>query len=67
MNKQENRVEILEFQNGIRRATVVTDGTRTKSFENEGSKDHATLNRAIAYLESRGYRIRTEGSEGFTF
>lgn len=50
-------VEVLSFQDGTRQATIVTDGERHKSFEMEHSQDHPTLTKAIAYLESKGYRI----------
>ena len=53
-------VEVLTFRKGIRSATVVTDGIKTKSFEWEHSQDHDTLNQAIAYLEAQGYSIDTE-------
>lgn len=57
MSKQNNPVEVLSFVNGIQSATIVTDGTRHKSFEYEHSQDHETLSKAIAYLESKGYKI----------
>lgn len=53
-------VEVLTFRKGIRAATVVTDGIRTKSFEWEHSRDHDNLKQAIAYLEAQGYSIDTE-------
>lgn len=53
-------VEVLTFRKGIRAATVVTDGIRTKSFEWEHSQDHENLKQAIAYLEAQGYSIDTE-------
>jgi hypothetical protein len=57
MSDCQHEVQVLSFVNGDRSANIVTDGERTKSFEWECSRDHATLNKAIAYLESRGYRI----------
>lgn len=54
------KVEVLPFMKGSTPATIVTDGERHKSFEYEASKDHASLNRAIAYLEAKGYRIVTD-------
>lgn len=57
MSKDLHPVEVLSFQDGTRQATIVTDGVRHKSFEFEHSKDHPTLAKAIAYLETRGYRI----------
>lgn len=51
------KVEVLSFMKGSTPATIVTDGERHKSFEFEASKDHATLTRAIAYLEAKGYSI----------
>lgn len=57
MSKDLHPVEVLSFQDGIRQATIVTDGVRHKSFEFEQSQDHPTLAKAIAFLETRGYRI----------
>ena len=58
--RQSHPVEVLTFRKGIRCATIVTDGERTKSFEWEHSQDHASLHQAIAYLESQGYEIDNE-------
>lgn len=60
MKKIPNEVEVLSFMNGSVPATIVTDGERHKSFEYEASKDHASLTRAIAYLEAKGYIIVTD-------
>lgn len=57
MTDSPHTVEVLSFQDGIRMATIVTDGIRHKSFEFEHSQDHPTLAKAIAFLETRGYRI----------
>ena len=57
MSKENNPVEVLSFVNGIQSATIVTDGTRHKSFEYAHCQDHETLSKAIAYLESKGYKI----------
>lgn len=53
--KQE--VAVLGFVRKDIQATVVTDGTNVRSYEQSGCKSHRTLGRAIAYLESRGYSI----------
>ena len=58
--RQSHPVEVLTFRKGIRCATIVTDGERTKSFEWEHSQDHTSLHQAIAYLESQGYEIDNE-------
>ena len=50
-------VEVLTFMKGDDFATVVTDGTRHRSFEWEDSREHNSLKSAIAFLESRGYHI----------
>ena len=55
-------VEVLTFRKGIRAATVVTDGIRTKSFEWEHSQDHGNLTQAIAYLEAHGYTIDNDNT-----
>lgn len=57
----ERRVELLFFMKGDREATIATDGLRSVTQENMATgpltKDFATLPRAIAYLEARGYSI----------
>lgn len=53
----QHEVQVISFVRGENSATVVTDGERHKSFEFECSQDHPSLHRAIAYLESKGYRI----------
>lgn len=60
MSRDQHPVEVLSFQDGIRQATIVTDGVRHKSFEFDHSQDHPTLAKAIAFLEARGYRIVTD-------
>lgn len=60
MSDCQHEVEVLSFIRGENQATVVTDGERHKSFEFECSQDHPSLHRAIAYLESKGYRIVTD-------
>lgn len=65
MSEKKNELEVLTFQKGFRYATVVTDGTRTKSFEYDRANDHASVKKAIAFLEARGYQIKTELSKGY--
>lgn len=60
--QESHPVEVLTFRKGIRAATVVTDGIRTKSFEWEHSQDHDNLKQAIAYLESQGYTIDNDNT-----
>lgn len=55
--RQSHPVEVLTFYNGTKYATVVTDGNHTRSFEYECQKDHVSLKKGIAYLESNGYEI----------
>ena len=60
MDKSNNKnpdVEVLTFMKGDEFATVVTDGSRHRSFEWEDSREHDSLKSAIAYLESRGFHI----------
>ena len=52
-------VEVLSFVHGDNLATIATNGMRHVSQEFEVVKEHATLNRAIAYLEGKGYVIDT--------
>ena len=60
MSNSQHEVQVLSFINGIHQATIVTDGERTKSFELECALDHPSLHKAIAYLESHGYKIVTD-------
>lgn len=39
------------------RATVVTNGKTTISYEESCSRHHRSITKAIAYLEARGYNI----------
>lgn len=50
-------VEVLSFTRGDNLATIATNGKRHVSQEFEVVKEHSTLNRAIAYLEGKGYVI----------
>lgn len=52
-------VEVLSFVHGDNLATIATNGMRHVSQEFEVVKEHPTLNRAIAYLEGKGYVIDT--------
>lgn len=60
MENKQYAVEVLSFRKDDQLATIVTDGVKFKSFEFEVNKDHESLARAIAYLESRGYSIYIE-------
>lgn len=63
MSRIQNEVEVLSFRNGDNLATIATDGTRHVSQEFELSKEHATLSKAISYLEAKGYGILIDGFE----
>lgn len=39
------------------RATIVSNGKTTISYEESGSRHHRSITKAIAYLEARGYNI----------
>lgn len=52
--------EILVFMKGDRMATIVTDGTKHKSYEFDRCQDHGSLNMAISYLEAKGYSINID-------
>jgi len=58
------RTEVLTFRNGDRLATVVTDGRTVKTYEWESNRQHASLSKAIAYLEARGYSVEVEQFNG---
>lgn len=53
----EHPVEVLSFRNGDNLATIATDGTKHVSQEFALCKEHATLSKAISYLEAKGYGI----------
>lgn len=57
MNSNIHPVEILSFQRGDNLATIATDGSRHVSQEIDLTKEHATLPKAISYLEAKGYVI----------
>ena len=63
MRTVEHPVEVLSFRMGDNLATIATDGTRHVSQELELSKEHATLSKAISYLEAKGYGILIDGFE----
>lgn len=63
MSNSQHEVEVLSFRNGDNLATIATDGTRHVSQEFELSKEHATLSKAISYLEAKGYGILIDGFE----
>lgn len=56
-NETTHPVEVLSFRRGDNLATIATDGARHCSMEFETCQEHATLKRAIAYLEAKGYEI----------
>lgn len=60
MENRQYAVEVISFRKDDQLATIVTDGVKFKSFEFEVNKDHDSLARAIAYLESRGYSVYIE-------
>lgn len=51
--------EVLSFVRGDNLATIATNGMRHVSQEFECVKEHPSLKIAIAYLESKGYKIDT--------
>lgn len=60
MSKQTYPCEVLSFINGDNLATIATNGFRHVSQEIELVKEHASLSKAIAYLEAKGYRIEPD-------
>lgn len=52
-----NPCEVLTFSKGDNLATIATDGERHVTEEIRLCKEHATLSKAISYLEAKGYRI----------
>lgn len=54
-------VEVIQFIGAKgARATVVTDGSHHHTYTQGGRKKHATLSKAIAYLEARKFNIQTD-------
>lgn len=51
--------EVLGFTRGDNVATIATNGHMYVSQEFELAKEHASLSKAIAYLEAKGYSIDT--------
>lgn len=64
MTVQTNPIEVLCFQRGDDFATIVTDGTKHRSFEMNASISHDSLRKAIAYLESHGFTIMIDKFNG---
>lgn len=62
MKQSFESVEVLTFTRGDNRATIATNGKRHVSEECAVIKEHASLSRAISYLECKGYVISTENS-----
>lgn len=52
--------EVLVFMKGDRMATIVTDGSKHKTYEFDRCQDHGSLNMAISYLEAKGYSINID-------
>lgn len=63
MTNDPHQVEVLSFCRNENLATIVTDGVRHVSYEFELCKEHATLLKAISYLETKGYGILMDGFE----
>lgn len=56
--------EVLVFTKGDQIATIVTDGTRHKTFELKNCKNHGSLNMAISHLEAKGYTLQADYFNG---
>lgn len=64
MTEGNNLTEVLTFRAGDSLATIVTDGQSVRTYEWEHTAEHASLSRAIAYLEGKGYSIETDNFNG---
>lgn len=53
-------VAVIAFRKGDEWATVVTDGDQTRSFTWQECRKHEDMQRAICFLESRGYEVMTD-------
>lgn len=58
-------VEVLHFRRGDNAASIATSGIRHVSQEYMVIKEHNSLEKAISYLEAKGYNIDLSGSMGF--
>lgn len=53
-------METLYFYKGTQEASVVTDGVHHATYTSRGREWHKTLSKAIAHLESKGFKINIE-------
>lgn len=53
--------QVLMFIKDGTAAFIVTDGHNTRSYEENQGKAHASLIKAIAYMEVKGFRIVPDG------
>ena len=53
-------METLYFYKGTQEATVVTDGLHHATYTIRGREFHKTLSKAIAHLESKGFKINID-------
>lgn len=58
-------VEVLHFRRGDNAASIATSGSRHVSQEYMVIKEHKSLEKAISYLEAKGYNIDLSGSMGY--
>lgn len=61
-NQASRPTEVISFLRGDNVATVVTDGQTHKTYEVELCMSHATVAKAISYLEAKGYRIEMDAA-----
>lgn len=60
MSRENHTVIALYFRKVSDTAVIVTDGKFYLSRESEQLAEHATLSKAISYLEAKGYDIDIE-------
>lgn len=55
--ESEKLIEVITYSDGDKVATLLTDGTSTKTIEPEYCKEHSSIVQAKRYLEALGYNI----------
>lgn len=63
MKTSEHLVEVLSFRRGDNLAGIATNGVQHVTQEFELLMEHATLSKAISYLEAKGYSVLPDGFE----
>lgn len=63
MQRGNIQCEVMTFTSGFNKATVATSGERTAVHVQAATFEMPSLKKAIAWLESHGYSIKTDEHE----